>query len=437
MRHARTRLVGVTAALAAVAAVAAPGRAAPAKPRFASPVLLTVDPGTGGYEPSVVVDKYGNVVVTAHKQNHSLVLSPDSRSATKVRSMSWIWYSTDSKTFYDMPGKTPLQEQNFEFGDEGDLAWDATGHLYFVDTNVTDNSFTRWKATGKGQLTLEATRPVGPFGEPLDDRPWIAAHGDGVVMYLGNMGNKDWYPLGQNGEGDGNGPGRYTVYMSYDHGDTFDPLGYSLDDSGWCRPAADKRPGSKTFYVLCTNDQGKLYAYVTNDDGKTFSRYNMGTYNDDDQWSTYPSVAVAKDGTVYALYADLAKNGNRLILYSSKTKGVTWTKRDVTPKAGQIRYSWLDIAPNGTLGIAYYYRSGTADWHVWAGTAKPGKAFTVAPVAPKQPVAGSGFASPFGDYFMCAFGPDNKLHVVWTSIVALPGVAIEGLNTEIYYAKQI
>ncbi|HEV2889413.1 MAG TPA: sialidase family protein [Frankiaceae bacterium] len=464
-------LVAACALTAAAAALAAPTSAAPARgPRFGEPVLLTTDEAFGGYEPSIVVDRWNNVVVTAHKQNHNLVVSPDSRATTKVRNMSWIWWSKDHKAFSNMPGLTPAQEQNHVFGDEGDLATDDTGHVYFVDTSVVDNSFSRWKASGNGKLVLETVRPVGPFGEPVDDRPWIAAHGDGVVMYLGNQGDKMTYPGGQVQAGDGPayGPGRYTVYMSYDHGDTFDPLGVTLNDSGWCRPTADKRRGSKMLYVVCTNDggandvttnpgepgfeKGTLWSYVSADDGRTWTRYQMGTYSAGDPWSTYPSVAIGRDGTVYALYNDNTHQGecnvvkqntftcddniksSHLILYTSRTQGRTWTRQEVTPNKGLVRYSWIDVAPNGTLGIAYYHRPNTtSDWHLMAATARPGKPFVAAQVSSK-PVATSLFSSPFGDFFQCAFGPDSKLNIAWTSMDT--DLGFEGLNSDIYYARE-
>ena len=451
-----------------LSALAAP---APAGPKFSKPVLLTVDKYFGGYEPSVTVDRFNNVYVTAHKQNHGLVISPDSRSTLGARSQSWLWTSKDGRTFSDMPGLTPAQEQNAEFGDEGDLAADDTGHLYFVDTNVTDNSFSRYKATGNGKLALETTRPVGPFGEPLDDRPWIAAHGDGVVLYAGNQGDKVSYPAGQSGDGTAYGPGRYTVYMSYNHGDTFDPLGITLADSGWCRPTADHRKGSHDLYVLCTNDggandvqenagdpgfaKGVLWAYSSHDDGRTWSRSKMGSYDAAAEGnSTYPSASIAKDGTLYALYNAsrtshsqvLPKNvpdpatglddpaDSHLFLYTSKDKGRTWKAQEITPKKGMIRYTWLDVAPDGTVGVAYYYRENAgADWYVYAATAQPGRKFVAAKVSPAK-IASKDYGSAFGDFFQIAFGPDSKLNVVWT--VQNTDLFAEGLNTDIYYAKQ-
>jgi hypothetical protein len=465
MRKALIGLAGATV----VVALAAQGNAGGTSggPSFGAPVKLTIEKGLGGYEPSVSVDRFNNVFVTAHKQNHNLVASPDSRSLLGVRSQSWLWTSKDGKTFTNMPGLTPLQEQSLEFGDEGDIALDDTGHVYFVDTNVTDNSFSRYKATGNGKLALETTRPIGPFGEPVDDRPWIAAHGDGVVMYIGNQGDKVSYPAGLGGDGDAYGPGRYTVYMSYDHGDTFNPLGITLSDSGWCRPAADHRKGSKLLYVLCTNDggandvnqtagdpgfeNGTLWSYVSKDDGKSWSRFRMGDYDARDGISTYPWVSVGKDGTVYALYnhsktkpggfvrGDEVAFGyvpleSRLHLYASKNGGRTWSDTDVTPEKGIIRYSSVDVAPDGTVGIAYYYRKNQdADWYVYAATGKPGQPFRAAKVS-KDRIASAAYSSAFGDFFQIGFGPDNKLNVVYTS--QNEDLLAEGLNTDIYFARQ-
>ncbi|MDQ1689479.1 MAG: hypothetical protein QOK42_2454 [Frankiaceae bacterium] len=467
----RLILAGAAALVAGALAVPAATAGGGSSLGFNAPVKLTIEKNFGGYEPSITVDRFNNIYVTAHKQNHGLALSPDSRATTQARSQSWLWWSSDGKNFKDTPGLTPLQEQNAEFGDEGDLARDDTGHIYFVDTTVTDNSFSRYASTGNGKLALEATRPIGPFGEPVDDRPWIAAHGDKVVLYIGNQGDKATYPAAHTGEnyGNGSGPGRYTAYMSYDGGDTFDPLGIQLKDSGWCRPAADHARGSKTFYVMCTNDggandvnqnageapydKGLIYSYVTHDDGKTWNRFTVGSYNAADPWSTYPSLAVAKDGTIYSLFVDHKATactspveqqatgcdghvkGSVMSLYTSKDHGKHWAKKVITT-SGIIRYSWLDVAPNGTLGIAYYYRPDTkSDWYVYAATAKPGQAFHPVNAAPKLKLASRNYPSAFGDFFQIAFGPDSKLNISVT-VQNLDIAGLEGLNTDIYYIRQ-
>src|SRR5437763_1711031 len=168
---------------------------------------------------------------------------------------------------------------------------------------------------------LDFGRPLIPTAQPVDDRPWVTAHGNGHVFYLGNEGDKVTYPLGQ-GTGSGFGPGRYTVYRSTDGGQTFDPLGYTLKDSGWCRPAADHAPASPFVYVVCGNDggsndvftpnnpKGTLYAYVSSNDGVSFERYVVGHYNSTDSSFSWPTVSVAPDGSIWALYVDAQQTDN-------------------------------------------------------------------------------------------------------------------------------
>jgi len=330
----RLALGGLAALAAAVAAFAIAPVSNGAGSAFGPPVKVTPTNGHG-YEPAVYTDHYGNIYATAHKENWQLAIAPDPNSPTYTRSMSWAWASSDGgKTFADLPGLTMLSLEQHDFGDEGDMAVDDANHLYFVDTNVGDVTFTSWDIYGRGQYVLNTHRPLLPAGEPVDDRPWVAAHGNGHVFYFGNEGDKSTY-----------GAGRYTVYASYDGGQTFDPLGITLPDSGWCRPATDHRAGSLYVYAFCTNDTGKLYSYVSADDGHTWNRYDAGTYNAADGESSWPTVEVAKDGSIWALYVDglTDSNGNTVMntlnLYHSTNHGKTWTHRDITPKKGRYEYA--------------------------------------------------------------------------------------------------
>jgi len=404
----------------------------------------------------VAVDRYGNIFVTAHKANHGDVVSPDPRSPTGARSQSWVWFSSDGQRFSDLPGSTPLAEQNYEWGDEGDLAVDDASNVYFADQSIVEASFTRWHATGRGRIGLVSTRPVIPDAEPLNDRPWVTAHGDGAVLYLANEGDNSSYELGQGTNQGANGPGRYTVFRSTDHGASFDPFGYTLANSGSCKPVADHRPGSQTFYVLCTNDDHTLLAFVTPDNGQSFDVHPVTGYNPHDPWSTWPSAAVARDGSVYALYVDddtrqdctlnfcgPVPSRSHLLLLRSRDRGVHWQRREIPTPAhsGLVHYSALDVAPDGTVGLAFYYQpTPTAPWTLWAATGSWDHGFaesqaTAAPVAPAE-------CSPAllnlvfdcgaqGDFFEVAYGPDGRLNVAWT--VDSDG---SGLQPDVWFARQ-
>jgi hypothetical protein len=457
----RKVLVVGGAVLATVVLVVTPGRAKPQPTRFGRVVQVTPANG-GGYEPTVVADRYGNLFATAHKENAELVASPDGRSQTSTRSMSWAWWSTDGgATWKDLP-LGPADAYNKEFGDEGDMDIDEKGNLYFVDTNVSDISFTRWKTSGHGETQFVRSTPLTGFGEPVDDRPWVAAHGDGHVFYFGNEGDSGTYPpaAAQARKGNGYGPGRYTVYASYDHGNTWDNVGYQLKGSGWCRPAADHARGSKYLYALCGNDgganatqqatgagvpgKGTIWAYVSADDGRSFSRYKVGTYNGADPWATWPTVYVAPDGSIWATYVD--HKGDRtptagtVTLYHSTDHGKTWTHRDITPLKGNYRYGWLAVGRDGRLGFATFYRAGkTQPWRVYAGVFTANTKPVLTSLDEAHPVADANTSSPPGDYMTCYFSPDGRLDVIWTRNVltpTVPGVVGVYAYRDIYFARQ-
>jgi hypothetical protein len=447
----------------ATAALVLPSNAAskPVATRF-DPAVKVTPPNGGGYEPTVIADRFGNLYATAHKENAELAVSPDERSATGTRSMSWAWWSRDAgKTWQNLP-LGPADVYNKEFGDEGDMDVDEAGNVYFTDTTVADITFTQWRSGGRGEVEFVRSTPLAGFGEPVDDRPWVVAHGDGHVFYFGNEGDSGTYPAAaaQGRAGTGYGPGRYTVYASYDHGNTWDNVGYQLKGSGWCRPAADHAKGSKYVYAVCGNDggadaveqaagvnipaDGTLYSYVSADDGKTFNRYPMGKYNGADPWATYPTVQVAKDGSLWAAYVDhqgtATPKAGTVALYHSTDHGKTWKKQDITPKAGNYRYGWLSVAPNGSLGFGVYYRKdATQPWRVYGATWKPGARPVLTSLDEKNPVADKASSSPPGDFLTSYFTPDSKLNVVWTRNVlnaGAPGVASAYVYRDIYFARQ-
>jgi len=400
---------------------------------WGSPVKVTPENGYG-YEPTLIVDKSGNAFASAHKENVTLAIAADPNSPTQTRSMSWAWLSTDKgKTWGNTPGLTAVSAENHLVGDEGDMALDDAGHVYYVDTYAGDVTLTRWTSNGLNNVIYDFTLPFIPTPE-ADDRPWITAHGDGHVFYFSNTANKSY-----------NG-GRYTEHASYDGGVTWDIIGVGLPDSGWCRPAADHRVGSKLVYAFCTNDGGKLYSYVSTDDGHSFTRYNAGTYNDLDGTQSYQLLQVAPNGTVYALYVDSndigdggIPNTNKIYLFTSKDQGKTWTKQDVTPVPGRYQYAWLAVSADGKkLGMGVYYRQNSdVPWLIggitWAPGSKPDpKQFRS--LDPDHPIAPAERTEPPGDYSGSYFFPDGKFGVVWTRYHLWTDAAT--LLRDIFFARQ-
>jgi hypothetical protein len=461
----------------------------PAGLAFGTPVRLPTWQQCGGYEPGIALDKFGNIFVTAHKQNHCDAVAHDPSAPAGVRAESWLWTSSDGVHFVDLPGlaNLPADPSSIDVGDEGDIGLDDANHLYFVDTKIVDDHFARWTVNGlgTGHMTQDIARPVVPTLEPVDDREWVVAHGSSTVLYAGNQGDKDTYNVGstaagctgtgilppQPGQAQNPPGGRYTVFMSHDGGATFDPVGCTLPDSGWCRPAADHAPGSLYLYMVCTNDggaddevntsgdagftAGTLYSYVSANNGATWSRYRIDGYNSDLPGGgatndiNWPQVVVAKDGSIYALFNNpvtgtdstgvKTKVDSRLVLYHSTTHGRTWSKQDVTPaNEGLIRYSWLDVAPDGkTIGVGYEtHATLDGNWHVYAGTSpKFGSAVTYVLVDPVETAPAGDFN--FGDFFEVGFDNLGRLDVVYTRCTDLvPGDdTTDCLNSDVYFAR--
>jgi hypothetical protein len=437
-RRTQLRLASGAAAALTLAAFAPGWAGGENGVHFGKPVLLT-PPNAGGYEPGVYADRFGNLYSTAHKENWELAVAPDSRSTTQTRSQSWAWYSSNGgATWKDLP-EGPGDLYNHMFGDEGDMALDDANNLYMVDTDVTDITLTAWHVGNNGPV-FDHANPLPGMAEPTDDRPWVAAHLNGHVFYFGNEGDRQTYPLGNQHAGSGTGPGRYTVYKSTDGGATFDHLGITLKASGWCRPAA--APHSPYVYAFCTDDHGTLYSYVSANDGKTWSRYKVGSYHANDPWSSWPTLQVMPDGTLWASYLDHTRivkdvNGytdpttSKVLLFHSTDHGKHWKKYDATPAGAaskwQYDYLWVATAPNGhTLGMAIYgrpfdYSKGNTQqpvgFKVYSAIFEPGQHPNLISLDPKHPVTPATFDAAPGDFLMSTFDSYGKLHVTWTRVI--------------------
>src|SRR5437763_8405520 len=204
-------LLGIAALITQTPAIAGAKGSKGSKPtagttvKFGTPVRLPTFEACGGYEPGIALDKFGNIFVTAHKQNHCDAVAADPSAPAGVRAESWLWTSTDGVHFVDMPGlaNLPPDPSSVDVGDEGDIGLDDANHFYFVDTKIVDDHFGRWTVTGAGtaHMTQDIARPVVPSLEPVDDREWVVAHGSSTVLYAGNQGDQDTYNVGSTAAG--------------------------------------------------------------------------------------------------------------------------------------------------------------------------------------------------------------------------------------------
>lgn len=402
-------LCGVASSVSTVPATGASpapkGTCRTAPVRFAPPTKLG-----RGFEPSIDVDSAGTVFVTG---------------AAGGRESSPLWRSGDAGRSFE--AMLPLGPGQMLFpGLEGDIAIDGKDRLYFVDTWYEDNYIYRFSDRG---TKLDFFRPAIPSYEMVDDRPWLAAHHDGHVYYLGNNARRTG--------------GRLTVHRSTDGGLTFDPTGFTFPESGWGFIDAD--PGSDYVYVVVNNlfsvnpsappqrsPWNNLSVWVSADRGATWTQRGVAHYSR--PWRNlgslaWPSLAVSpRDGSVYALWVTDAQS---LQLARSTDRGRTWRRYDVTPFPGVFMFPRLTVSRSGDVGIVFdgiAYGARSQTWHLYAMLWRPdggciqqtrsGRSVRCHGPATAYGRIGPAFRQAYsqGDFLQAAFTRDNVLHVAFNGV---------------------
>lgn len=410
-------LAGCTAAPGAVTPQSAGGLGAAS---FTSAVLVSTE--GNGFEPSIVVGPDGAVYAAAAK----------SARATQGRPADWVWYSQDDgASWSDMP--SPANAHRAMPGLEGDLAVDAKGRLYYVDTYLPDNSIHRWSAGP----TWDWSRPLQGTLPPVDDRPFLAAHGDGRVYLLSNTAQ----------------PGqRIQVMRSVDGGLTWS-LPHAFRGSMFCQVAASPAD-DVTVLVACAHGQGegaKLLAHLSTDAGATWGEpeevatFGIGTgylapVPAFDAAGT-PLVAWADERVDWSGVQDADWNGDAPgRLYLAKRGDAGWTKLEATPFEGRFGMLAASAGRAGTVGLSFYAtRNATVDdsteWHAYAlVTPDAGATWSMALLDPAPMSVG---AYPPRDMHDNAFAPDNALHVILQRNVEGARTPGDGIHAEVLHVRQV
>lgn len=392
--------------------------------RWQAPVEL----GWNGYEPSISADAAGTLYITAHKELN--------RPETWGYAASWFALSRDNGQTWEAPcsPQCPLTLWQTFVGDEGDIAVDGRGWVYFLDTYLGDNHIHAWSGQGRSwEYSEPAQRTTA-----IDDRPWISAQGDGIVHYLGNNG----------AEVRG---GRFWYYRSTDGGLTFS-VGTPVPGSGWSHVDADRR-GERVYVVTeggGADAPGPILAYASGDAGASWSGPGAAlsspvTIAEREGVSgdvSTPYVSVGSDGTVWVIWDDCgtpqscgggslagstvsgAEEPSLLFLARSTDHGQTWQSWDVSMPGAFHQFPNVCAGPDGSVGVVFFASDAlpsdaSTPWHIYGGVAldahdaAPVFAFTRAD--PKAAYTGNDQHA-LHDFIECAVSPDGALNVAYHEI---------------------
>ena len=344
-----------------------------------------------GYEPSLSIDSMGNMQITAHKDLRwggegnpfapiiggnldSWYACEDGAMTTWDYWASWFWVTTDNGTTWDHADQfepTPGNLANSAIGsltggaseclgDEGDIAVDDQDVVYYLDTTLEDNWWHRFTEGGDSYEMGSVCQRMNTMA--ADDRPWVAAQGDGIIHYLGNSGVSPPECTGD--------AGRYWYYHSEDGGDSFSQC-YSMP-GGWSTISSEREgpyvyvaqedadTGSGTVQIRISNEYGRGTGPGPSD-GTWEVPKDLGPRNGNCP-EGYPVVNNNEAGTVAVVWADCPfgdLGAWDMLMAISYDHGETWEESwSIAPDWGEsggiTMYPFVSISENNLVSVSWY-----------------------------------------------------------------------------------
>ncbi len=441
-----------------------------------------------GYEPSLSIDSQGNLFVTAHKDlrwgGETNPFSPliggelgswyaceDGEMTSWDYWASWFWISNDNGETWshgDNFNPTPGNLANSVAGtftgagseclsDEGDIAVDANDVVYYLDTTLEDNWWHMFEDGGNTYISPSICERMQTMA--ADDRPWVAAQGDGIIHYLGNSGASPPECTGDSG--------RYWYYHSETGRAPFSQC-YAMP-GGWSTLSSQNN-GPYVFVAQedADSDSGTVHVRVSDDYGR-----GTGPGPSDGSWAApldvgpregncpegYPVVNNNEGGMVVVTWAD-CPNGNtgawEMRVAVSYDNGTNWSSWNATAfDRGINMYPFVSITEDQVVSLAFYgldfdqnnsedgYVAGK-DWFLYAGALKEPQEgdvwdFRIVDPTPLHTVTAyeesSGDTHALHDFFETVMSPDGS----WMGIAYQENIGLHPFeeNEEQRYIKFI
>jgi hypothetical protein len=339
---------------------------------------------------------------------------------------SWFYVSNDNgKTW-----KVPDGRWKYYLGDEGDIGVDAQDWVYYIDTYLRDINIHVFSDGGNNLVySTHYKTSVG-----LDDRPWITAHKDGILHYLGNNAVSV-------------GGGRYWYYRSTNAGITWSQ-GDVVPGNGWLHIDAE-RYGDHVYIVkeTSTSSDQDIVMHISDDSGNSWDWGSTVHIDHRDGpngppgESRWPTVSAGENGTVFVLWGDYTnavENGSRLFVSRSNDYGQTWNTTEITTFQGLLDYPWIAAGPDGSMGVAFYATMDlpvdeNSEWYLYAGMQFHADSENISmnfSKADETPVYVGNDYHALHDFFEVCITPDGALNIAYQYYVG-PGNG----DSMLYYVR--
>jgi hypothetical protein len=292
---------------------------------FAAPVQV----GTGGSEPGIVQSRDGNLFINAPDGLLSNGTSPSLVFKSNAQGLSWTLTPPGARA--NNPG-----------GGDSQITVDpTTGTLSMIDlwlgsatASVSTNDANTW-----------TSQPAG--GHPVQDRPWIASAGGGIVYEATHAVPAGIVVEKSTNSGLAYGPGVLAATAADQTGCVCPPGNIIAQGGGGLLGMTDK-----VGVVYATSTGGINFAHSANG-GTTWTNTSIQAASNNTTNSAFPVVANGGGSRLYATWLNETGTASVIEFSSSADWGKTWSAPATIVSSGTSVYPWV-AASGTTVAVSLY-----------------------------------------------------------------------------------
>lgn len=292
---------------------------------FATPVQV----GTGGSEPGIVQSPDGNLFINAPDGLLSNGTSPSLVFRSNAQGQSWSLTPPGARS--NNPG-----------GGDSQIAIDpSTGTLSMIDL---------WLGSATASVSTDdantwTSQPAG--GHPVQDRPWIASAGGGIVYEATHAVPAGIVVSKSTDSGLAYGPGVVAATAADQTGCVCPPGNIIAQGGGGVLGTSDR-----VGVTYATSTGGINFAHSSNG-GTTWTNTPIQAASNNTTNAAFPVVANGSGNRLYAAWLNETGSTSVIAFSTSSDWGSTWSTPTTIVSSGTSVYPWV-TASGSTVAVSLY-----------------------------------------------------------------------------------